>query len=114
MILAGSSRRIGSIPTALLAGNMLAASPVLAADVTPERLLNADKEPQNWLGGRASNEWLEATPLVEDGFLYITDAWGVLYNIDVRSGDVGRIVWRMEPKQNDRRPTAARRCGAIS
>src|SRR5438477_4998352 len=51
------------------------------------------------LGGGAGNEWLEATPLVEDGFLYITDAWGVLYKIDVRFGDVGRIVWRMEPKQ---------------
>src|SRR5207249_1234717 len=51
------------------------------------------------LGGGAGNEWIEATPLVEDGFLYITDAWGVLYKIDVRSGDVGRIVWRMEPKQ---------------
>ena len=24
-------------------------SPALAADVTPERLLNPDKEPQNWL-----------------------------------------------------------------
>jgi alcohol dehydrogenase (cytochrome c) len=126
------ARHIGSIRIALLAGNMLAASPVLAADVTPERLLNPDKEPQNWLmnhrtydgqrfsplarinrdnvknlklayavslGGGAGNEWLEATPLVEDGFLYITDAWGVLYKIDVRSGDVGRIVWRMEPKQ---------------
>ena len=125
-------RRIVSFRLALLAGNMLAASPVLAADVTPERLLNPDMEPQNWLmnhrtydgqrfsplarinrenvnnlklayavalGGGAGNEWLEATPLVEDGFLYITDAWGVLYKIDVRSGDVGRIVWRMEPKQ---------------
>src|SRR5438105_14265094 len=51
------------------------------------------------LGGGAGNEWVEATPLVEDGLLYITDAWGVLYKIDVRSGDVGRIVWRMEPKQ---------------
>src|SRR6516165_2235381 len=50
------------------------------------------------LGGGA-NEWLEATSLVEDGFLYISDAWGVLYKIDVRLGDVGRIVWRMEPKQ---------------
>jgi hypothetical protein len=28
---------------------MLAATPVLAADVTPQRLLNPDKEPQNWL-----------------------------------------------------------------
>jgi alcohol dehydrogenase (cytochrome c) len=51
------------------------------------------------LGGGAGNEWVEATPLVEDGFLYITDAWGVLYKIDGRAGDVGRIVWRMEPKQ---------------
>ena len=51
------------------------------------------------LGGSAGNEWLEATSLVEDGFLYISDAWGVLYKIDGRSGDVGRIVWRMEPKQ---------------
>jgi alcohol dehydrogenase (cytochrome c) len=41
----------------------------------------------------------EATPLAEDGFLYITDSWGVLYKIDGRSGDVGRIVWRMEPHQ---------------
>jgi alcohol dehydrogenase (cytochrome c) len=51
------------------------------------------------LGGGAGNEWLEATPLVEDGFIYIPDAWGVLYKIDGRSGDVGRIVWRMDPKQ---------------
>src|SRR6195256_6088961 len=51
------------------------------------------------LGGGAGNEWVEATPLVEDGFLYITDAWGVLYKIDGTSGDAGRIVWRMEPKQ---------------
>src|SRR5215831_4277569 len=27
------------------------------------------------LGGGAGNEWLEATPLVEDGFLYLTDVW---------------------------------------
>jgi alcohol dehydrogenase (cytochrome c) len=51
------------------------------------------------LGGAAINENLEATPLAEDGFLYITDQWGVLYKIDARSGDVGRIVWRMDPKQ---------------
>src|SRR5205814_9663156 len=51
------------------------------------------------LGSGVGNAWVEATPLVEDGFLYITDAWGVLYKIDGRSGDVGRIVWRMEPKQ---------------
>src|SRR5258705_8947533 len=120
-----------SIRHALLAATMLA-SPAVAADVTPERLVNADREPQNWLmnhrtydgqrfsplaridkanvknlklayavplGGAAGNEWNEATPLAEDGFLYITDSWGVLYKIDGTSGQRGRIVWRMEPKQ---------------
>src|SRR3981081_3744540 len=119
--------------TALLTGTALAAtSSARAADVTPERLVNADKEPQNWLmnhrtydgqrfsplarinktnvkglklayavplGGGAGNEFVQATALAEDGFLYITDSWGVLYKIDGTSGDVGRIVWRMDPKK---------------
>src|SRR5262249_50972069 len=127
------TQRNGSIRIALLAGSMLAVSvPALAGEVTAQRLLNPDKEPQNWLmnhrsydgqrfsplarinksnvknlklayavplGGGAGMEVIHATPLVEDGFLYITDGWGVLYKIDVTSGDVGRIVWRMEPKQ---------------
>src|SRR5262245_55245249 len=29
------------------------------------------------LGGTSANEYIEATPLVEDGFMYITDVWGV-------------------------------------
>ena len=120
----------------LLAGTLLASWPVLAADVTPQRLVNADMEPQNWLmnhrtyngqryspltrinrnnvkglrlayavplGGGAGNEFNEATPLAEDGFLYITDSWGVLYKIDGTSGDAGRIVWRMDPKQEQQR-----------
>src|SRR5260370_7535529 len=37
-----------SIRNALLAATMLA-TPAFAADVTPERLVNPDKEPQNWL-----------------------------------------------------------------
>jgi alcohol dehydrogenase (cytochrome c) len=51
------------------------------------------------LGGTAVNENLEATPLAEDGFIYVTDQWGVLYKIDARSGEVGRILWRMDPGQ---------------
>jgi alcohol dehydrogenase (cytochrome c) len=127
------TERNNSIGIALLASSVLAAaSSALAADVTPERLLNPDKEPQNWLmnhrtydgqrfsplarinkgnvkglrlvyavplGGLGGNEWNEATPLVENGLLYITDSWGVLYKIDGTSGDVGRIVWRVDPKQ---------------
>ena len=119
-----------SLKAALLGGAVMAAWPVLAAEVTPQRLANP--EPQNWLmnhrtydgqrfspldrinkdnvknlklayavalGGTSTNENLEATPLVEDGFMYVVDLWGIVYKIDVRSGDSGRIVWRMDPKQ---------------
>src|SRR5215813_12049135 len=121
------------IRTILLAGAAtLAITPAFGADVTSERLVNADKEPQNWLmnhrtydaqrfsplarinkdnikglklayavaiGGTSANENLQATPLAEDGYLYVVDQWGVVYKIDGRSGDAGRIVWRMDPGQ---------------
>src|SRR5438874_13737266 len=119
----------------LASGVLAAVSPTMvtiAADVTPDRLINADKEPQNWLmnhrtyngqrfsplarinkgniknlklayavplGGGSGNEFIHATPLAEGGFIYITDSWGVLYKIDGTAGDVARIVWRMDPKQ---------------
>src|ERR1700704_2183282 len=51
------------------------------------------------LGGTSANEYTEATPLAEDGFLYITDVWGVGYKIDGRSGTSGNIVWKMTPGQ---------------
>src|SRR5882757_10710301 len=117
-----------------------AAGSAVAADVTADRLINADREPGNWLmnhrtydsqryspldkinkatvkglklayavaiGGAALNENLEATPLAEDGFLYVVDAWGVVYKIDARAGDAGRIVWRMDPGQ-EKMPDANR------
>jgi alcohol dehydrogenase (cytochrome c) len=127
------SRHQHSLRILLLAGSvMLAVAPAGAADVTPDRLANADREPQNWLmnhrtydaqryspldrinkgnikdlrlayavaiGGTSANESLQSTPLAEDGFLYVVDQWGVLYKIDGRSGDAGRIVWRMDPGQ---------------
>ena len=51
------------------------------------------------IGGTSGNENLEATPLVDDGFMYMTDAWGVVYKIDVRSGTSGRVIWKMDPGQ---------------
>jgi len=117
----------------MLAGMVIAASPTLAAEVTPERLINADREPQNWLmnhrtydgqrfsplshidkknvkdlrlafavplGGDARDGFVEATPLAENGFLYITDSSSVLYKIDATPPNAGRIVWTMDPKQN--------------
>jgi alcohol dehydrogenase (cytochrome c) len=109
---------------------IVSTSPVCAADVTFERLLNP--EPHNWLmnhrdfgaqrhspldtvnksnvknlkllfavalGGSGANESLEATPLVDDGFMYVIDGWGMVYKIDVRDGKAGRIVWKMDPGQ---------------
>src|SRR5262249_23913956 len=121
------------IHTALLAtAAAFAVTPAFAGDVTSDRLVNADKEPQNWLmnhrtydsqryspldkinkanvkdlklayavaiGGPAANENLQSTALAEDGYLYVGDQWGVVYKIDVRSGEMGRIVWRMDPGQ---------------
>ena len=113
-----------TVACALLAS----ASPLAAADVTYERLLNP--EPHNWLmvhrdfaaqrfsplaainksnikdiklkfaiaiGGTSGNQALEATPLVEDGFMYVVDGWGAVYKIDVRSGTHGRTLWKMDP-----------------
>jgi alcohol dehydrogenase (cytochrome c) len=108
------------------------AGPATAADVTADQLINADKEPGNWLmnhrtydaqryspldkinktnvknlklayavaiGGTSTDENLESTPLAEDGYLYVVDQWGVVYKIDGRSGEMGRILWRMDPGQ---------------
>src|SRR5438105_7683129 len=108
-----------SIKAALLSGVVLIAWPALAAEVTPQRLLNP--EPQNWLmnhrtydgqrysplariskdnaknlklayavplGGGAGNEWIEATPLVEDGLRYSTYDWRMRCKIDGRPRDV--------------------------
>jgi alcohol dehydrogenase (cytochrome c) len=122
---------LACLKSALLA-SVMAAWPAAAAEVTAQRLINADKEPQNWLmnhrtydgqryspldrinrgnvrslrlayavplGGGSGNEFSQATPLAEDGSLYTVDSWGVVYKIDVTSGDSGRVVWRMDPKE---------------
>ena len=61
------------------------------------------------LGGKSAGESLEATPLVDDGFMYMVDSWGVVYKIDVRSGTAGKIVWKMDPKQEKPGPQPRRR-----
>ncbi len=126
------TRRVAAVAALLTGAAVILAMPAAAAEVTADRLVNADREPQNWLmnhrtydaqryspldrinrgnvkslklayavalGGTATNENIESTPLAEDGFLYIVDQWGVVYKIDGRSGDLGRIVWRMDPGQ---------------
>ena len=51
------------------------------------------------LGGSSKDDSLEATPLVEDGFMYVVDSSGIVSKIDVRSGMSGPIMWQMNPKQ---------------
>jgi alcohol dehydrogenase (cytochrome c) len=123
---------LGSVAVIAVCAALSGAS---AADMSFERALNADSEPQNWLlhhhnyqghrfsalkeintetvgnlrlaftvglgglqaGGRYPNGDLEATPLVDDGMMYIPDGWGTVYAINVRSGRKGEIVWKFDP-----------------
>jgi alcohol dehydrogenase (cytochrome c) len=91
------------------------------AQVTPERLLNAASEPQNWLtysGGYASQRystlsqinranvqdlelaWIlpnqvfgawQSTPLVVDGIMYVTQRPNDVYALDAKTG---RVFWQ--------------------
>jgi alcohol dehydrogenase (cytochrome c) len=122
----------------VFAGSLLMATaltPLRAADMSNERALNPQREPQNWIlhhgnyqghrfsalkeinaetvknlkpvftvalsgfqsGGRYAFGNLEATPLVEDGILYVPDGWGSVYAIDVSAGKKGTIKWKMDP-----------------
>jgi alcohol dehydrogenase (cytochrome c) len=118
---------------ALLMATVL--TPVGAADMSQERALNPQREPQNWIlhhgsyqghrysllkeinadtvknlkpvftvalsgfqsGGRYAFGNLEATPIVEDGIMYMPDGWGSVYAIDVSAGKKGVIKWKMDP-----------------
>jgi alcohol dehydrogenase (cytochrome c) len=124
---------LGFVVLALVSTSAL--TTLRAAEMTFERALNADNEPQNWqlhhknyqghrfsqlkeintttvanlrlaftvgLGGmeagvKHANGNLEATPLVDDGIMYITDGWGSVYAIDVSSGKKGMIRWKFNP-----------------
>jgi alcohol dehydrogenase (cytochrome c) len=48
-------------------------------------------------GGDKAHSREQSTPLVEDGFLYMTDGWDDVYKIDARAGNKARIVWKMDP-----------------
>src|SRR6516162_466023 len=62
------------------------------------------------LGGKSAGESLQATPLVEDGFMYMVDSWGVVQNrraIGYRRQD------RLENGPETRSPGPQPRCGAV-
>ena len=102
-----------------------AADGVKAADIDGARMMNADREPGNWMSyGRSYSEqrfsalkgiddhnvarlglaWhfdldtrrgQEATPLVVDGRMYFTSAWSKVFALDAATG---ALLWSYDPK----------------
>jgi quinohemoprotein ethanol dehydrogenase len=100
-------------------------STVKPADVNEPRIINADREPENWMTyGRTYGEqhfsplnqindqnvsqlglaWFydldtnrgqEATPLVVDGVMYFTSAWSRVFALDAATG---KLLWSYDPK----------------
>src|SRR6266571_1477409 len=145
----GPLMRASVLATVVAAAGFASALPARAADeVTHDRLLNADKEPGNWLhhhknfsatrfsslkdinrdnvknlkvawtmhlggvegGGIWTHGGLEGTPIVENGFMYVTDGWGSVYKIDTHGGQ-GTLVWKMDPKTDHDWAGAVACCG---
>ncbi len=48
-------------------------------------------------GGRYPHGNLQATPIVEDGMMYVTDGWGSVYAIDVTNPKKAQIKWKFDP-----------------
>ncbi|MBP0111035.1 PQQ-dependent dehydrogenase, methanol/ethanol family [Bradyrhizobium vignae] len=61
-------------------------------------------------GGIWSHGGLEGTPIVENGFMYVTDGWGSVYKIDLHGGN-GSLVWKMDPKTDHDWAGAIACCG---
>ncbi len=68
------------------------------------------------IGGRGTGGTLrgkeESTPLVDDGFMYVSDTWTRVMKFDVRSGTNAVPLWRTIPKSSSPAPIAASRCTA--
>ena len=61
-------------------------------------------------GGIWPHGGLEGTPIVEDGFIYVTDGWGSVYKLDIRDG-AGKLVWKMDPQTDKDWAGAVACCG---
>src|SRR3984957_4520587 len=61
-------------------------------------------------GGIWSHGGLEGTPVVEEGFMYVTDGWGSVYKIDTH-GRKGVLLWKMDPKTDHDWAGAVACCG---
>ena len=61
-------------------------------------------------GGIWAHGGLEGTPIVENGFMYVTDGWGSVYKIDAHGGK-GVLLWKMDPKTDHDWAGAVACCG---
>ena len=105
---------------ASVAGGGISATP--AANVSGERLLAAEAEPEQWMtyGGSYDETrhstlskinrdtlqdlgigWVydmkkprgvEATPIVVDGVMYVSGSWSVVYALDAQTGEEGDVL----------------------
>jgi alcohol dehydrogenase (cytochrome c) len=61
-------------------------------------------------GGIWSHGGLQATPIVKDGFMYVTDGWGSVYKVDLHGGRA-QLSWKMDPKTDHDWAGAVACCG---
>jgi alcohol dehydrogenase (cytochrome c) len=61
-------------------------------------------------GGIWSHGGLEGTPIVQNGFMYVTDGWGTVYKIDTGGGQA-KLLWKMDPKTDHDWAGAVACCG---
>jgi len=68
------------------------------------------------IGGRSTGGTMvgkeESTPLVDDGFMYVSDTWSRVTKFDVHSGTEAVPLWRYDPRSSGRGPIAGSRCTA--
>lgn len=61
-------------------------------------------------GGMWTYGGLQGTPIVEDGFMYVTDGWGSVFELDVHEG-AAKLIWKMNPKTEHDYSGAITCCG---
>ena len=116
---------VGLISIACNRARFASQKPVKLADVNESRIINADREPANWMiYGRTYDEqrfsplnqindqnvsqlglaWYydldtnrgqEATPIVVDGVIYFTSAWSKVFALNAATG---KLIWSYDPK----------------
>src|SRR5215469_16307300 len=71
------------------------------AEINRDTVKNLELKYTFSIGGRSTGGILrgkeESTPLVDDGYMYVTDTWSRVMKFDVRSGREAIPLWRYDP-----------------